>query len=235
MRLILCDDDPIFLKQFSDILLTALGKYEKQIDLVSCQTNMQLFREITSKPTDALFLDIDMPDMDGFTIAKKLSKMQRHPILIFTSNLEHLVFKSFSYQPFWFLRKSHMEEVPEIVQKIVEINQAKKQFYNVNNNGKLMSFAIEEIIYFESNGHYIILHTKNGAERFKERLGDAEEKLRSAYFVRSHVGFLVNCRFIKIIDKTSLLLTNGERLPVSRSKLQETQEGFMNYMRSLRL
>ncbi|MFR8410994.1 MAG: hypothetical protein ACLVB4_06200 [Butyricicoccus sp.] len=52
--------------------------------------------------------------------------------------------------------------------------------------------------------------------------------------MRCHVGYLLNCRFVQICSRTSVTLTDGTVLPVSRAKAEETQTAFMAYMRSLR-
>lgn len=233
MRLILCDDDPIFMKQFSDRLGVSFALHGEKPEIVLCNSNRDIFDEIAFKATDALFLDIEMPGMNGFAIAEQLLNMQSRPIVIFTSSLDNLVFQSFTYQPFWFLRKEHMEELPQVVKRIVQLHD--KQYYYLTANGKQLRFDLSQITYFESEGHYIVLHTEEESQRYKGKLCDIESQFKSQFFVRCHIGFLVNCRFIKMIERTNLTLTSGEQLPVSRSKQLEMQKRFLEYMRSLQI
>ena len=65
-------------------------------------------------------------------------------------------------------------------------------------------------------------------------MSDIETALSKYFFVRCHVGYLLNCRFVQICSRTSVTLTDGTVLPVSRAKTEETQTAFMAYMRSLR-
>lgn len=119
MRIILCDDDIPFTQSFSKQLRPVFEKYGLIPDIVPTYTGIDALREFTRKPTDALFLDIDMPEKDGFSVAEELSKMPAKPLIIFLSSLEHLVYKSFAFQPFWFLRKTHLEDLPLIIEKMI--------------------------------------------------------------------------------------------------------------------
>ena len=103
MRIILCDDDTAFTQVFEKRLLTVFKKYGITPEIVSAHTGVEALREITRRPTDVLFLDIDMPEKDGFSVAEELSAMPSKPLIIFLSGMEDLVYQSFAFQPFWFL------------------------------------------------------------------------------------------------------------------------------------
>ena len=75
MRIILCDDDTAFTQVFEKRLLTVFKKYGITPEIVSAHTGVEALREITCRPTDVLFLDIDMPEKNGFSVAEELSAM----------------------------------------------------------------------------------------------------------------------------------------------------------------
>ena len=106
MRIILCDDDTAFTQVFEKRLLTVFKKYGITPEIVSAHTGVEALREITRRPTDVLFLDIDMPEKDGFSVAEELTAMPSKPLIIFLSGMEDLVYQSFAFQPFWFLAAS---------------------------------------------------------------------------------------------------------------------------------
>lgn len=234
MRIILCDDDISFTQAFDKRLLTVFKKYGIASEIVSVHTGIEALREITREPTDVLFLDIDMPEKDGFSVAEELSAMPAKPLIIFLSSLENLVYQSFAFQPFWFLRKTHLEELPQVIEKMMQILNSQQIHYTITMNGSSIRIPITEIAYFESDGHYIVVHCNEKSLRFKARMSDIESTLGKYFFVRCHVGYLLNCRFIQICSRTSVTLLNGTILPVSRAKAEETQTVFMTYMRSLR-
>lgn len=175
-----------------------------------------------------------MPQQDGFSVATELTAMENKPLIIFLSSLDHLVYQSFAFQPFWFLRKSHLEDLPTIIEKLLHLLSSQQIQYTINVNGNNISISLSDISYFESDGHYIIAHMNEKTIRFKSRMSDIENELKPYSFIRCHIGFLVNCRFIKICSRTSITLITGQVIPISRAKAEETQTIFMKYMRSLR-
>ena len=205
MRIILCDDDTAFTQVFAKRLLTVFKKYGITPEIVFAHTGVEALREITCRPTDVLFLDIAMPEKDGFSVAEELSAMP-----------------------------SHLEELPQVTEKMLQILNSLQIHYTVTMNGSSTRIPITEIAYFESQGHYIVVHYNEKSLRFKARMSDIETALSKYFFVRCHVGYLLNCRFVQICSRTSVTLTDGTVLPVSRAKAEETQTAFMAYMRSLR-
>ena len=127
-----------------------------------------------------------------------------------------------------------MEELPRVTEKMLQLLNSRQIHYTVTMNGSSTRIPITEIAYFESQGHYIVVHYNEKSLRFKARMSDIETALSKYFFVRCHVGYLLNCRFVQICSRTSVTLADGTVLPVSRAKAEETQTAFMAYMRSLR-
>ena len=117
---------------------------------------------------------------------------------------------------------------------MLQLLNSRQIHYTVTMNGSSTRIPITEIAYFESQGHYIVVHYNERSLRFKARMSDIETALSKCFFVRCNVGYLLNCRFVQICSLTSVTLTDGTVLPVSRAKAEETQTAFMAYMRSLR-
>ena len=79
MRIILCDDDTAFTQVFEKRFLTVFKKYGITPEIVSAHTGVEALREITRRPTDVLFLDIDMPEKDGFSVTAFRSRKSCQP------------------------------------------------------------------------------------------------------------------------------------------------------------
>lgn len=235
MHITICDDDKLFLEQFSKILEQEFHKHKQSVEIVCCDSGKQLFFGLNQKATDILFLDIEMPGEDGFAIAARLSKAEEKPLLVFTTSIETLVFESFQHEPIWYLLKRKMEQLPAIVDKIIKKMEDKKKYFQVIISNKVHRFMLSEIIYFESNDHYIFLHMRDATYRFRGKLNDIEKQLDSRFFIRCHASYLVNCQYVRVIGKSKLLLSNDIYVPISRNKLEATQNIFMNYKGSLRL
>ena len=110
---------------------------------------------IKDNPIDVLFLDIDMPKMNGFELAKVLCKEYKDTIIVFMSAYDNFVYDSFEFSPFAYLRKNCMvEEIPRVLNRIVEkILEPTKQLTLYTKEGTL-SFYVKDILYFESKHNY---------------------------------------------------------------------------------
>ena len=234
MRIILCDDDISFVHAFEKQLRSVLEARGSAPEIILTHTGMDALREITQSPADVLFLDIEMPEQDGFSVAGELTAMEHRPLIVFLSGMDHLVYQSFAFQPFWFLRKSHPEELTSLADRLVQVWRERQIYYTVSVNGKNIRLPVSDIVYLESGGHYITAFRQGEPVRFKARMSDVEKELSRHGFVRCHVGYLVNCRFIEVCSRTELTLLTGQTIPVSRTKADETQLTFMTYMRSVR-
>ena len=234
MRVIICDDDKLFLRQFHHTLEKAFHHRKQAVEITCVESGSDLFRALGQQPADVVFLDIEMPDEDGFSVARRLSKLANKPLLVFTTSIETLVFESFEHEPIWYLLKSNMDQLPAVIDKIIhKLEHTKKYLEYLNNTQHRV--PLSDILYLESKDHYITLHTQNEIYRFRGKLSDIEKQVGKEFFIRCHAGYLVNFQYVKALGKGKLLLSDNNIIPISRNKLEETQVAFMNYKGSLRL
>ena len=95
----------------------------------------------------------------------------------------------------------------------------------------------KSVIYFKSDRHYISAYTKEGKEKtYRLNINEAYKQLSDDFFIYVHRSYLINCRFIDFFDTKNILLSNGEKISVTRNeeKLKNAQIIFSDYKRSLR-
>ena len=235
MRVIICDDDKLFLQQFYHILRQTFEQHKQVVEIICVASGADLFLTLGQQPADVVFLDIEMPDEDGFSIAKRLSKLENKPQLVFTTNIETLVFESFEHEPIWYLLKRNMGQLPAVIDKILSKLEHTQKYLEIMISNIRRRFLLSDIIYLESRDHYIILHTQDEVYRFRGKLNDLAKQIDSKLFTRCHASYLVNFQYVKALGKGKILLSDNNNIPISRNKLEETQEAFMNYKGSLRL
>ena len=86
-----------------------------------------------------------------------------------------------------------------------------------------------EICYLESRGHQTFIHLDQKKEVCCDKLSDLEEQM-GEQFVRCHQSFLVNMKYIRRIEKESLILENGKRIPISKKRDLETKERYFLHL-----
>ena len=95
--------------------------------------------------------------------------------------------------------------------------------------GKPISLPTDEILYLESQGHTICIHTAVEIISIYRRLDDIVRLLPDNFY-RCHKSYLVNLRQIRRIQQPDLLLKSGHKVPVSRSRYAETKEAYLRFV-----
>lgn len=189
---------------------------------------------IAKEEPDLVFLDIEMPEEDGFQLIEKLPTYNR-PKIIFTTAYEQYAVKAFKVSAVDYLLKPiDIEELKNTVQRIEqEMTQAWKQAlerFKEEANKKLViphqtgiTFLEEnEIVCLEANRNYTEIHTKNDKKILVAKtLGDFEELLTASSFFRAHRSFIINLQALEQwVNKEGgyLLMSNQLRVPLARNR-----------------
>ncbi len=182
---------------------------------------------------DMIFLDIEMPQIDGISVCRRIRQIAPDALVVFISNKDSLVFQTFEVQPFRFIRKS---ELKELVSPLVDaiIGELSKRDHRIvrfeePGSGDVFSFDISKIKYVEAQRKDCVIHTKEGASSVRIKFMNLEEMLIEYNFIKIHRSFLVNADEVSQIKKESVLLTTGEELPLSRSLREQVKQEFLNH------
>ena len=226
----ICDDEPIFCEQYSEMIRNQLEEEVK----IHTYTDAQEFLDTLWKENfDIVLLDIDMPGVSGFDIAREMSSMNTKPLLIFVTSQDMLVYETFRYHPFHFVRKSYAEEeLMTVVQEAVDERRRRRKNYCFRYENEMVSVSLEEITYIESTGNYLELHTTEGMYRIRGTMINAEHDLAAHGFVRIHKGYLVNERAVYRIGANEVELVGNIILPMGRSNKERAKEQLMRYLMS---
>lgn len=221
VRFAVCDDEQEMIQCISAKLRTFCSD---ECEIKTYSDGASLLSDYRRDFFDALFLDIGMPKLNGMEIAEKIRESDRNVKIIFVSNQNDLAYKGYIYDAFRFVRKSNLDK--ELREAVTSLNEAflfqNKQLAFKTETGDIVRTAFE-IIFFEADGHFIYMICKDGTIRTYGTMCDYEERFKNIGFIRIHKGFLVNFRYISSIEKSSVVLTNGTSLPLSRKKINETK------------
>lgn len=203
-------------KRFDDFFKNTDIEYEISLYI----NGKNLLEDNKIKPYDILFLDIDMPEIDGIAVAQNIRNINFNMIIIFVTNKENLVFQSIKYAPFRFIRKSNLNtDIKELFYALEEKINFNSMKYEVFVDGRSKFLSISKIVYFESFRHDIIAHYYDGnTYKVKENLMVLTKKLEKYGFIRIYKSYLVNYRNIYVINSKDLKLDTNEILPISRFK-----------------
>jgi two-component system LytT family response regulator len=225
------------------VLRHKLMDYCPQVELLGEAVNGSEGLEMIEKHDPAIvFLDIEMPMMNGFEMLHHLPSKKFH--LIFTTAYDQYAIKAIKYAAFDYLLKPiDVEELQATIKKAeqqIALNNTAERLETLthNLNGKyqlqkiaiptmegLLFFNLADIVYLEAESNYTTLHFVNHPKLVASRtMRDFEELLPSDMFFRTHNSYIINLNFIKRYlkgDGGQIEMQNGHFVDVARRKKEE--------------
>lgn len=231
MNVIIIDDEILARSIVKEYL-----QYYPEINIVAeCADGFEGFKSIQQFQPDLIFLDIQMPKINGFEM---LELIEEPPAVIFTTAFDEFAIKAFEINAVDYLLKPFSKErfekairkhqettATQGTQKVLEIAAQTSLQQNrvvVKDGSKIKIIPLNKIHYLEAADDYVKIVTAEGNYLKKRTMNFFENSLKDHQYVRIHRSFIVNTALITRIDayeKDShlLLLTTGAKLPVSKS------------------
>ena len=234
IRFALCDDEPVALDMLSERLAQAFQGQEIAIDRFPDSSSL---RESLLKNNvyDVILLDINLPDINGIYLARHLKPLMGEALLVFVSSQDDAVYDALSAEPFRFLRKGRLEaEMPQFARDVlIKLQSRKNEHLTLKYHKSFVQINPYRVLYIESKGKVQEIHMPEQVIEVNARMKELEPLLAPYGFLKPHNSFLVNCRFISSIRSAELILDSGIRLPVSKHRLKEIKEQYLNYISEL--
>lgn len=226
-----CDNEEFALVQVAEVVKKEFAKIGVNAEINTFNEPESLLESNRTGCYDVIFLDIDMPDINGIEAARIIKKLNPKTLVIFVTGKDELVYKSFEVHPFGFIRKSKLrEEISGIVADIKTELSRKDYRLSFKIEGICYRLYADEIACIESKGNYIIIKTTDGANyKYKDSINKKEIELSEYGFVRTHERYLVNLKYIFKINRNSVTVIQNYEIPVSRNRMNILKENFLNY------
>lgn len=240
IRIGICDDNVNMLNNLNTIISDAFSAYSAKFDIKTFTNGQALLNAHFIEKFDILFLDIDMPGINGFDISKNLRDDYVNCFIIFVTSHAELVFDSMDFQPFNFIRKNCSipleDSIKQATAKLIKHMRQNEKLLLKNECGEDLNIHVKEIMYIENDKHYLKYYTTKSKTPFRIRglISESENKLLHCDYVRIHKSYIVNMRYISKIDKTNsevYIKESGKRLPMSKKVKKEVLERYMEYLR----
>ncbi len=231
MYLAYCDDEEIQLEFVKN--LTGQWAAERGVSLhFSAYRSAEelLFEHTSLFPFNLLILDIDMKGMDGMALARRVRNQDGKLPILFLTNHKEYVFEGYEVGAYRYLLKPlHRETYFPLLDKFNAAENKEKRYLLENVSGETVKIDMEEILYLEAEGHYLNIHTTTEIYKCKKNFHEAIKAIESYGFVGTHRSFFVNLRYVERILRTECVLSDGSRIPISRSSYKEVNEAFLSW------
>lgn len=230
----ICDDETIILEDITNIIKGQFVQLNINANYFMTADSKELISILEKEAIDILFLDIDMPHISGMEVAKYLLDKDYNTLLIFVTSYDSLVYQTFQYQPFGFIRKNYFkEEISEVIKRADKTLNDKKAALTIKVNNELIKIDLCNIKYFEGDANYVNVYTTDSCYRYRETLGNLEKELFRKGFIRVHKGYLINQQFIHVFKGNEVQLDDETTvIPVGRSYSDNVKKKIMEAMRN---
>lgn len=236
-------DDEVYC---SDVLRILLTKYCPDIKIEAIFNNALLAKEyLREKKPDIIFLDIEMPQLNGFDLLLQLPSIVSK--VIFTTAYDKYAIKAFRFNAVDYLLKPiEKDELIAAVKKSASALSHEKvnHLHYLSQNhipqkillpigNEIIFVTVKDIICCEAEGSYcrIYCREKKNPYLLSKTLRDIEDLLNNPGFFRPHTSWLIHETYIQRIvrgDAMEIIMQGEIRIPVARSKRQETMERLIN-------
>lgn len=231
VRFAICNVEPQMLGSILDKLREY---YPEKCEITTYADSANFLSDYDRKCFDALFLDLDTSVLNGMEIAEKIREIDRQVKIIFVSQNNELAYKGYLYNAFRFVRKNNLEQ--DLCESVKSLNESfsmqRKYLVFKTSKGEAVR-AIEDIKYFEIKTHFINLVCNDEVIKIYGTLREFEERIGNNGFIRIHKSYLVNFRYIRSVEENIVLLSSGEKLPLSRYRAKEAKMKMMFFSRNL--
>lgn len=208
IRVAVVDDE----KVCTDTLTEYLKRYEKQTGekiAVSAFNQSIDFVSDYRPEYDVIFLDIEMPLLNGLQSAKKIRAMDDVVCIVFVTNMAQYAIKGYEVQAFDFVVKPIKYDAFRLkMKKIVDLVKEKEtEEVVINSAGTIMRIKLKDVLYVEVMGHSLVYHIADGKEyTCPGQLSSTEEQLKKHNFSRCNNCYLVNLRRVTSITATDVVV-----------------------------
>jgi two-component system LytT family response regulator len=246
IRVILADDEELARERLRQVL-----HEENEIEIVAeCAGGAETVDAVLRLQPDLLFLDIQMPGMDGFAVIKKLTA-QNLPLVIFVTAYDEYAVQAFELHACDYVLKPfkknrfretlahaksqlHLRNNAGYAQRITTLLETMQRPYleriSIKETGRLFFIKTAEIEWFKAEDNYIRVHSGGKSYLIRQTMRTLEEQLDPHRFIRIHRTAIVNVEKIRELQQWfqrdyRVILQDGTKLPLGRS--------YRNHLRSV--
>jgi two-component system, LytTR family, response regulator len=251
IRVVIADDEALAREQISDLL-----KRFEDCELVGvCADGRQALTAIEENRPDLLFLDIEMPELNGFEVLQEIrvapmpavvfvTAYDKYAIQAFEAHALDYLLKPFDFERFERTLQRARKQIAasrngELNEKLIQILQSRKsepKFLDrlaIKSRGRVIFLRTDEITWIEAAGNYLELHTGKESHLIREPMSDFEQRLNPERFIRIHRSCIVNVESIKELQpgfggEYLVVMNDGQQLTASRGYRERLQQLLSN-------
>ncbi len=239
IKIAVCDDEKIY----SDKICSCINReLEKQAlsdyDITVYNSGTEFAAEGEKLyEYDVIFLDINMPDINGFELASKIKDNNNNIYIVFVTSFLNYAIQGYRFDALRFILKSDMDNLmQECIETIIRLMKIDYHSVTYDFIEGRQEIIVNSLCYIESKKHKLTFnfYGKDKTLGLYKKLDEVEKDLEGYGFFRIHKSYLVNVKYIKRIINYAAVMQDGMELPIPREKIKQVKEKYFE-MRGDRL
>lgn len=230
MNILICDDEAIFLEQ----LRVHIQEYMKN-HFITCNITAATDPKdvLTSTRSYTLaFLDIQMEQLDGISLAKELKRRNGKVAIFFVTSYREYQDDAMDLNAFRYFEKPlDVNRLYAGLDKAMEYIDGTYVDFFLYDQKAQKRILVDDVMYVMRDNRRIILTTRDNSFSTRESFDDWCEKLPNLFFYQVHKSFLVNLHYVNKYAYSEMYLTNGDRIPIATRKQADFHKYWFEYLR----
>lgn len=226
----ICDDSNAYTQYISSLVTLWANKNNIRLKIdIFPSAEAFLFHYAEEKDYSILLLDIEMGQIDGITLAKKIRQQNDTIQIIFITGYSDYISEGYEVSALHYLIKPiDTEKLFNVLNRAVEKINKNDEFLNLILSNEMVRIPLYEIKYLEVNQNYVTIHCKE-KYTIKKTLSEFEKELNKDFF-RTGRSFIINLDYIQKVTKNTVYLSDGSKIPLARGLYEKLNKAIINHI-----
>lgn len=228
----ICDDEEVYRAQIKELCSAVFEEQNQEFDFVEFTSGEEVLAYRGDK-IHLLFLDIEMPGMDGLTVLSEVRRNERIWRIVFVTSHKELKWDTVDLKTLAFLEKPlERAGVETCIRTVLRENRE-----NIDISYKTLQgtgfIRLDRVVFIQARGNYVNVCSEDEEIPGYDSIKVMEGQTRGTTMIRTHKSYLANLQYVKKVNADGLLMTNGTVVPIGRKYLASVKEAYFSFVKNV--
>lgn len=230
LHIAICDDDRVQTEYMKTAVMTWAKDNAHLCEIATFPSaEAFLFEYSENSDFDILLLDIEMGQMNGVDLARRLRADNDRLQIIFVTGYDKYIADGYDVAALHYLMKPvDKDKLFSVLDRAAKLISDREKMLVVTENKISEKIPLHKITYIEAQQNYVVIHTDDGERRVRAALSAVEKQLDDGFF-RTGKSFIVGMRYVASISKSEIKLDDGTQIPLGRGLYDSAQRAFIKF------